>query len=51
MSKTAQINIEIDAELKKELKMFAIVNGRTLKGMLIQYIKEGFEKDKRKRDI
>jgi hypothetical protein len=42
----AQINIEIDPELKNELKLFAVANGRTLKGMLNKYIKEGFEKEK-----
>ena len=46
MVKTAQINIEVDPEFKNELKLFAVSNGRTLKGMLTKYIKEGFEKEK-----
>jgi 2-hydroxy-3-keto-5-methylthiopentenyl-1-phosphate phosphatase len=43
---TVQVNIKIDPQLKNELKLFAVANGRTLNGMLEKYIREGFEKEK-----
>lgn len=41
-----QINIKIDSELKNEIKLYAVTNGRTLNSLLERYIKEGFEKDR-----
>ena len=48
IAKETQVNIAIDEDLKNEMKLWAVKHGRTMKGMLTEYIKQGFEKEKSK---
>lgn len=44
---TTQINIKIDTEIRNEIKIWSITHKKRLNEMLVKYITEGFEKEKK----
>lgn len=45
------INIPIDPQLKKSLKVFASCNGKTLKALVIEILREKIEKELRNYEL
>ncbi len=45
--KIVQIAMRADAELKNEVKIMAIKKGITMNDLLVRYVKDGVERDKR----
>lgn len=45
--KIVQIAMRAEAELKNEIKIMAIKKGITMNELLVRYVKDGVEQDKR----
>jgi hypothetical protein len=46
-----QIAMRAEAELKNEVKIMAIKKGITMNDLLVRYVKDGLERDKREEKV
>ena len=48
--KPPQLNIDIDKQLHKEVKIEAVSQDMSLKALVLRYIREGLERDRKARE-